>query len=243
MKLETVRDRINNAKAKIERKTGTIEKKTKLIAKKEEKLYSLGFTKEAKWDAAKADSKDAYWLICDIENLQDDITRLQKEIEETKKSLEKYEGQLTGAVERERILLKEIPDSMKRMQQELVDRWDVWDIERRNQMLLDYRTLGYRDFMKKYRGQDTEFRWKTDEQIHSANMEDAKALILDLYYRVRSITGEITDWNGIHCESGNLGCVLNGFVIGKEGRCEIESIYAGGYNIQRLHIRVLVHAR
>lgn len=243
MKLTTVQDRINNAKAKIERKSGTIEKKTKLIEKKTEQLFKLGYSREAKWDAAKADSREAYWMICDIENLEDDIIRLQKEIEETKKSLEKYEGQLTGAIERERILLKEIPDSMKRMQQELVEKWDVWDIERRNQMLLDSRILEYHDFLKKYKGQDTQFRWKTDKQIHDANMEDAKALILDLYYRVKEITGEITDWNGIHCESGNIGCVLNGFVIGKEGRCEIESIYAGGYNIQRLHIRVLVHAR
>lgn len=242
MKLETVRDRIENAKTKIEKKSGTIEKKTKLIAKKTEQLKLMGFTLEDKFGAAR-ESREAYWLACDIENLQDDIIRLQKEIEETKKSLEKYEGQLIGAVERERILLKEIPESMKRMQDELVARWDEWDIERRNQMRLDASILDWKDFTKKYRGQNIEFRWKTDEQIHAANLEDAKSLILDLYYRVRSITGEITDWNGIHCESGNLGCVLNGFVIGKEGRCEIESIYAGGYNIQRLHIRVLVHAR
>lgn len=243
MKLTTVQDRINNAKAKIEKKSGTIEKKTKLIAKKEEQLFKLGYSRETKWDAAKTDSREAYWMICDIENLEDDIIRLNKEIEETKKSLEKYEMQLAGAMERERILLKEIPETMKRMQQELVEKWDVWDIERRNQMKLDYQTMGYHEFLNKYRGQDYQFRYKTDEQIHNDNMEDAKALILDLYYRVKEITGEVTDWDGVRLTGGNMGCVLNGFVIGKEGRCEVESIYAGGYNIQRLHIRVLVHAR
>ena len=53
-------------------------------------------------------------------------------------------------------------------------------------------------------------------------------------------TGEITSWAGIHLEAGSYCAVLNGYVEGKEGRARVESILAGGYNIQRLHIRVLV---
>lgn len=34
---------------------------------------------------------------------------------------------------------------------------------------------------------------------------------------------------------------LNGIIEGINGRCKIETIYAGGYNIQCLHYRVLVH--
>ena len=36
------------------------------------------------------------------------------------------------------------------------------------------------------------------------------------------------------------GPVLNGIVQGELGKVRIESILAGGYNIQKLHIRVLV---
>lgn len=34
---------------------------------------------------------------------------------------------------------------------------------------------------------------------------------------------------------------LNGIIQGENGKCKIETIYAGGYNIQCLHYRVLVH--
>ncbi len=87
------------------------------------------------------------------------------------------------------------------------------------------------------------FKNKSDEQIHNDNVQAAKSLIIDLIYRVRSITGEITDWSDVRASAGTRGfTVLNGLVIGKEGRAKVESITAGGYNIQRLHIRVLVHS-
>lgn len=68
-------------------------------------------------------------------------------------------------------------------------------------------------------------------------MKSAESLIMNLYSRIHAITGEVTDWDGIHYSGG----ALNGVVYGKLGSVRVESILAGGYNIQRLHVRVLVH--
>lgn len=213
-----------------------------MIEKKSKKLVSLGVSEPLtanRYDYR--DNNQVYWLLCDIDSLEDDIKRGSKEIVEIKINLEKYQKQLAGEIEKESVLLKDIPELMKQLQIELVDRWDAWDIERRNRIKEDYSILGWKEFQKKYGCSDYHFKDKTDLQIHDENMMDAKALILDLYYRVKDITGEITDWSNVHSCQGTYGMtVLNGFVIGKEGRAEIESILAGGYNIQRLHIRVLV---
>lgn len=248
MTIMTLKERIEKANEKITRKEGTIAKMNKLIEKKTAELEKIGYpglTRE-KWYAMQDRTEEgykAYWTLCDIEHCEDSIKNNTREIEETKKSIAKYEAQLAGEIEKESILIKDIPETMKRMQDELVKEWDAWDIERRNRIKADRYSMDYRAWCKKYNHADKEFMHMTDEQIHNANMRDAKSLIINLYYRVKDITGEVIDWSGISLEYGNMGTVLNGYVIGKEGRAYVESILAGGYNIQRLHVRTLVHER
>ena len=107
----------------------------------------------------------------------------------------------------------------------------------------NYREIDYKIFSKKYNHANAMCKSKSDEQRHDDNVQLAENLIIDLIYRVRTITGEITDWSDILASAGTGGfTVLNGTVIGKEGIAFVESITAGGYNIQQLHIRVLVHS-
>lgn len=248
MKLETLNDRLAKANEKVAKKQNTIVKKTAMIEKKRGQLEKLGhpnMTRDQYYEQYETLGEkwnDIYWTICDIDSLEDDIKRIGREIEETKKTIAKYEAQIVGEVEKEAIFLKEIPESMKEMQNQLVEVWDTFDMDRRAKMREEYNALGYAKFFKKYSYNDYELQYMTDEQIHNNNMRDAKELIIDLYYRVRNITGEVTDWSNIRTEQGTWGfAVLNGFVIGKEGKAKVESILAGGYNIQRLHVRVLVH--
>ena len=82
----------------------------------------------------------------------------------------------------------------------------------------------------------------SDEQIHAQNQRDGEHLILDLLKRVTKITGPVRDWSGLHVTQGNMGAVLNGYVVGDDGKAEVESIIASG-PIQRAHIRTLVKPR
>mgnify|MGYP003298741862 CR=1 FL=1 len=246
MKIETLRDRIEKAKAKIEKKSGTIVKKNRQIEKKYDALRKLGVEdpgEHYKGEFNEPFNSDIYWTYDEVEELTFDIGRLQKEIVEIEKTLAKYEAQLTGEIAKEEILLNEIPEIFNSLRDELVAEWDRWDLVRREDLKKQYRELGYKVFFERNTRAGYEFMYKTEEQIHATNVQDAKLLILDLYYRVKGITGEVTDWDGIETEIGTHGfTVLNGIVIGKEGRAKVESIYAGGYNIQRLHVRVLVHS-
>lgn len=219
MTIETLKDRIAKATTKIEKKTAT-------IAKKESKIEKLGGVPEGRYC-------EAYWL-------SEDVKRLKREVEETKATIAKYEKQLAGEIEKESLFLTEIPESMKALQNELVAKWNEWDFERRERIRKAYSEMDYKEYCRIYSVFERQvFKYKTDEEINRANENDAKWFIIDLYNRVKAITGEITDWSGIHL----AGTALNGYVIGKEGRAEVESILAGGYNIQRLHVRVLVHSR
>lgn len=79
----------------------------------------------------------------------------------------------------------------------------------------------------------------SDDQIHAENEKAGKYLILDLLKRVTKITGPVTDWSGLYVTQGNMGAVLNGIVIGEDGKARVESIIASG-PIQRAHYRTLV---
>lgn len=239
MRIETLQSRIEKAETRIEKKFATIARKQKTIENKKKQISKLGCNPEAKPTDLR-DNQDAMWLAYDIVHQEDDIERNQKEIEEIKSSLEKYRLQLAGEMEKESMFIREIPESMKQMQEELVVRWDAHDIDRREFLKQQKKELSYQEFFKKYTYSDSEFIYQTDEQIHNSNLQESKIFILNLYNRIKSITGEVTDWNDIRLACGNTGPVLNGYVEGREGRCCVESILAGGYNIQRLHVRVLV---
>ena len=85
-----------------------------------------------------------------------------------------------------------------------------------------------------------------DKQIE----QEKNNKLIDLMTRVSKITGEILDATYLYiADDGNL----NGYIIGKDGKAEVETIGAGGYNEhvilesgrrgQCYHFRVLVKPR
>ena len=229
MNIKTLTERIENAEKKIQKKYATITKKETWIAKAKATLDSLP-------------EQERKWKEYDIRSWEDDIKRIHGEISETEKTLENYRKQLDGEIAREKSWVSEVPEVLKSFQTELVEKWDAYDIAKRERIREACRTLPYEELREAYNWRERDWAlYTTDEQIHESNEKDAISLILNLINRVKDVTGEVTDWNHLSVATGTWGMtVLNGWVSGKEGRCCVESIGAGGYNIQRYHIRVLV---
>lgn len=57
--------------------------------------------------------------------------------------------------------------------------------------------------------------------------------------RTNAIVGEITDASGLSVGSKQD---LNGFIVGTRGTAKVQTIGAGGYNIQCFHFRTLINA-
>ena len=76
------------------------------------------------------------------------------------------------------------------------------------------------------------------EQIIKNIERDGEAKENMLIKRVNKEIGKIV--NALNLNVGVNG-ELNGTIKGENGTCKIETIYAGGYNVQCLHYRVLVH--
>ncbi len=140
-----------------------------------------------------------------------------------------YPGDTRNAAESDAILRDLYPNMSERA---------IWDIRKKFNM--DYiETPFLREFgvSKDYASR----LWgMTDAQIHDDNVKSAKKIILDLLKRVTKITGPVVDWSNLNVTAGNGGfAVLNGIVIGEDGKARVESIYAEG-SVQRLHVRTLV---
>lgn len=69
--------------------------------------------------------------------------------------------------------------------------------------------------------------------------DEVVAKYKDLVFRISAVVGEIQDVSGLSI--GNKNGEINGIVKGTKGVAKIDTISAGGYNIQVFHYRVLVH--
>lgn len=173
------------------------------------------------------------------------------DLEEAKKTLVKYQNMLAVEEQKENSL-NELPELFNELQQMLIKSWDEFDMARRDEIKQAIKELNQLPYGLEWKEQNRKlsnkygylFREKaseTDEHIHQQNIKDSKNIILDLVNRVSAKTGKITSYANLHLDQNNQGfLILNGYVIGENGTANVESILAGGYNIQRLHIRVLV---
>lgn len=74
--------------------------------------------------------------------------------------------------------------------------------------------------------------------LEKAMEEEKQAKLIDLIGRIMGTVGTITDAAALHI--GPEGDI-NGYIVGTEGKAKIQTIGAGGYNIQCFHFRTLIH--
>lgn len=239
MTVKELRERVKKAQETVEKRKQTIERHK---VQAEKKLAVI--LKHPDWDVnnrfckyGTPEHNDCYWAICEYESKLSDIKGATKNLEDAEKILSNWKDKLEAAEAKENCFITEIPKALQNYKIYLVEQWDEFDKKRRQKLSEEYKQIGYTTFIKKYKYSGYEFMSWTDEQIHKDNERTAETLILDLYYRVKAITGKITGWNYLTIHNGHI----NGWVEGEDGVAKVESILAGGYNIQRLHIRVLVH--
>ena len=142
-----------------------------------------------------------------------------------------------------------IKDNLAKYQQQRKDAYKLYEqacdysndltYEQRKELKNKYNEL-YREIRENTEPliMDIASRSNQEEFINKLLDEEEKGKVFDLIRRVTKVTGTIIDASALRI--GEQNGELNGLVIGEEGKAYVETIGAGGYNIQRFHYRVLV---
>ena len=225
---------------RIEKKQEEIKKIERRIKKWNDKKNEEGFKKEFAWlingnyEQIKKRSYDEYIKKCEVEikRAEKDLNKCFEQIEKIKNQEKKYQDKETK--------LQSLPKVLIEFQEQIVDEWNRYDKEMKRFYKQQMKEMSHHDFIVKYGRQANTLIYKTDEEIEKENQRHGENLVINLYDRVIEKVGNIVDVNGLYITNGNQYIVINGYVKGERGTCEVESIGCGGHNIQKYHIRTIV---
>ena len=240
MTVTELRERLKKAVEKCEKCVKTIERHEAQAQKKLDKIIANGWDASDRYKYGAYGSEpnhDAYWAVCEYENKLNDIENAKKKLADAERIMGNWSEKLYKQVQIEKTIEEGVPTQLKEMQAELANVWYEGEIEHRDTMKAKRRQMDYVSFCRMYSARAWEDAERSDEQVKKEVERDARDFVIDLYNRIKHVTGNVTDWAGIHWK----GKALNGVVAGDHGTAKVETIMAGGYNIQRLHYRVLVH--
>lgn len=209
----------------------------------------------------------AYESYHKIEDAVESIENARKSIEEKKQIIANYQSKMANDQKRYD-LLAEMPKCFIDFRDEIVAEQDAYDIGARNHyhQIKDKRDEAIQNIRHRYFAKEIDYSEKdrliheametyelpmyfsffdyTDEMIHADNMKHVTDFVINTCHKVIAITGEITDTQSVFLTRGNQNrTVINGFIIGKDGKAELETIECAGYNIVRWHLRTIVHDR
>lgn len=101
----------------------------------------------------------------------------------------------------------------------------------------------YRNYYRCFERELTSGEYKlvsfNEEKLNKILAQEKQRKYEDLVNRISNVVGEIQDVSNLSI--GNKNGELNGIVKGSDGSARIETIGAGGWNIQVFHYRILIH--
>lgn len=262
MEIKELEIRINKCKETITKKENLINKRKKAIEKKIKDLQDLGYKGSTYEELCEEKEKyrennfnepifqEGYGIIYDISSYSRSIEDAKKAIENEKIKLNKYLNMLESEKEKDD-LINNLPENIKEFVNELVDNWNEYDKNKKRKIHKsiteweENKNISYKEFDKEMERRFGRNYWDfsrtSDEQIEKDNKEAGRILILDFINRVSFKVGKIESFDQLSVNRDNQGfAILNGVIKGRDGEAKVSSILAGGYNIQKLHIRVLV---
>lgn len=189
------------------------------------------------------------------------------DLNEARKTLAKYETQLNALVNYENETKIEVIWNFLLDWKQKAYNWYVKNAEHYiflrseySTKLSQYRESHLEEFKKRYgdRWAESYLRDSFHHQYYSNISEFTKSIVecgeinysklekflneeldrkyKDMVFRVTKITGEIIDAQNLRISVGDI----NGIIVGQKAKATINTISAGGYNIQCFHYRVLV---
>jgi hypothetical protein len=239
---------------RIEKKQKDIEKRKNLILKLEKKMETITDEYDLRWVAddlrtSKNKLKDLEIKLLNLNN--------QKEKEQAKNAIEripiieefletwklktiewfKMDYQRLKDYKKE---LKQKENELKQWQQEnKIYHWGKEVREKEKELGIDHETttkklrMSFHNLTLNLIQYGAKWEQELEKEIEKDKNDKRQFLIL----RVKEITGQITDASFLHI---GLNGEINGCIIGEKGKAKVETISAGGYNIQCYHYRVLV---
>lgn len=246
---------IEELNIKIEKKLADIEKRKNITLKFEKKLETLTDEYDRKWtqEDIKTSNSKLRDLEIQLENLykQKEKVKAKNEIERIPvieefleqwkiKVIEWYTENYHKLIE----YMKERSEKQKQFEQWKQEK-GIYHYnskeakEKEKEMGIDREThnniLKYRFNALTFKLYENRKNW---QQILEKEIEVEKNTKRAIFVtRVKEITGKILDAKGLYI--GDNG-EINGIVIGEKGKAKVETISAGGWNIQCWHFRVLV---
>lgn len=252
-KIEELKLKFEKSEQRVEKGKKTIERHKNQLQKKVDKIAMIGLNLENndlsdlsayKWHD---DYKEYYWEFCDIESKQDDIIRATKKLKESERILLNWKEKLEKAKREDELLENEVPIVIK----EYLNNWKSlaynWYLNRYNEYkkYVDENGITYKNLKQRQTlfgniiiEMDSKFIEEEREKWLDTLLEqEKKNKILDLMIRTKEVVGQIKNAD---CLTIGLDGHLNGIIEGEKGKAKVQTIDAGGYNIQCYHFRVLV---